>query len=130
MAGKEIMVDTNILIDYFRKTNKQNARLLQHFVEYDTIYISSITEFEIISGSTDAQLQFWDLMLARLKVLDFDVRVARKAADIVKQLKKKRKSIDKADLFIAATALVHKLTLDTENRKHFALIETLQLLPK
>lgn len=129
MAGKELMIDTNILIDYFRKDNKQNSRLVQHFVEYDRLYISSITEFELITGSTAAQLEFWNQMIGRLKVLEFDSRVARQAARVLNQLKAKRKSIDKPDLFIAATAIAHGLTLDTRNKKHFANIDGLTLLP-
>lgn len=129
MAGKKLMIDTNILIDYFRKTNKQNSRLVQHFMEYDRLYISSITEFELISGSTDAQLEFWNRMIARLEILDFDSKVARQAAAILNQLKAKRKSIDKPDLFIAATAMTHGLTLDTGNKKHFVNINDLVLLP-
>ncbi len=61
-------------------------------------------------------------------VLDFDSSAARQAAKIVQQLKRKRKSIDKPDLFIAATAIVHGLTLDTANRAHFEHIENLNLL--
>lgn len=123
------MVDTNILIDYFRKTNKQNSRLIQHFEVYETLCISSVTEFEVISGSTEAQLQFWNQMLGRMRVLDFDSRVARQAVAILKQLKSRRKSIDKPDLFIAATAMVYGLTLDTGNKKHFVHIDGLALLP-
>lgn len=67
-------------------------------------------------------------MLARFTVLDFDSRAARQAAVVVGQLKTKRKSIDKPDLFIAATAIVHSLALDTINRKHFIHIDDLGLL--
>jgi len=52
------MVDSTILIDYFRKTDKNNARLVTHFKNYNKLYISSITEFEVINGSTPAHLQF------------------------------------------------------------------------
>ncbi len=31
MADKKLMVDTSLLIDYFRKTDKNNARLVTHF---------------------------------------------------------------------------------------------------
>ncbi len=69
-------------------------------------------------------------MLTRFTVLDFDSKVARQAAIIVAQLKTKRKTIDKPDLFIAATALVHELALDTLNIKHFVHIDGLTLLNK
>lgn len=31
MADKELMVDSTILIDFFRKTDKDNSRLVSHF---------------------------------------------------------------------------------------------------
>jgi len=122
------MVDSSVLIDYFRKTDKSNSRLVSHFRIYDTLYISSITEFEVINGALPGQVQFWDQMLSRFTVLEFDSKAAREAAKIVKQLKSKRKTIDKPDLFIAATATVHGLTLDTSNQKHFIDIDNLSLL--
>lgn len=128
MADKKLMLDSTILIDYFRKTDKNNSRLVHHLQRYHLFYISSITEFEVINGATPAQLQFWNRMLEGFTVLDFDSRAAREASEIVRQLKAKRKSIDKPDLFIAATAVVNELTLDTFNRKHFVHIDNLDLL--
>ena len=124
------MVDSTILIDYFRKTDKINSKLVSHFKNYDQLYISSVTEFEVINGATQAHLQFWDGMLTRFAILDFDSKAARQAANIVAQLKTKRKTIDKPDLFIAATAVVNGLTLDTLNIKHFIHIDSLHLLTK
>lgn len=124
------MVDSTILIDYFRKTDKANSKLVTHFKNYDQLYISSVTEFEVVNGATRAHMQFWDGMLPRFTVLNFDSKTARQAAEIVAQLKNKRKTIDKPDLFIAATAVVNGLTLDTLNIKHFIHIDSLQLLTK
>jgi predicted nucleic acid-binding protein len=128
MADNGLMVDSSILIDYFRKTDKSKSRLISHFKNYGTLYISSITEFEVINGATTQHLAFWDGMLARFTILDFDTFAARKAAEIVASLKPKRKTIDKPDLFIAATAIVNGLDFDTLNRKHFIDVEGLNLL--
>lgn len=127
MADKRVMLDSTVLIEYFRKTDKNNARLVSHFKNFDKLYISSITEFEVINGAKPEHIQFWNTLLTRITPLDFDSRAARIAAEIVKQLKTKRKSIDKPDLFIAATALAHGLTLDTNNKKHFVHIDSLDL---
>jgi tRNA(fMet)-specific endonuclease VapC len=128
MANKQLMIDTTILIDYFRKTDKSNSRLVSHFRNFDQLFISSITEFEILNGATEIHKQFWDRLLSRLTVLDFDSKAAREAANIVAQLKPKRKTIDKPDLFIAATAIVNDLSFDTLNTKHFIDIDNLNLL--
>lgn len=115
MADKKLMVDTSLLIDYFRNTDKNNARLVTHFRIYRQLYISSITEFEVLNGAKQLHLDFWNGMLPRFTVLDFDSKTARQAAEITEQLKSKRKTIDKPDLFIAATAVVHGLHFDTLN---------------
>ena len=130
MVDKTLMVDSTILIDYFRKTDKNNSRLVDHFKNYDSLDVSSVTEFEVINGATSAHLQFWDIMLSRFIILNFDSKAARQAAEITRQLKVKRKSIDKPDLFIAATAFAHDLTLDTTNTKHFIDINNFTLLAK
>ena len=128
MADKELMIDTTILIDYFRKTDKANSKLVAHFKQYNHLYISSVTEFEVYNGATESHRIFWDNMILRLIVLNFDSGAAREAARIVERLKLKRKTIDKPDLFIAATAVAHGLTLDTLNVKHFIHIDRLKLL--
>ena len=79
---------------------------------------------------TKEQIDFWNNMLKGLIILDFNTKAARQAAAIVQQLKIKRKSIDKPDLFIAATAIANGLILDTTNKKHFEHIEVLNLLTK
>ncbi len=130
MADEKLMVDSTILIDYFRKTDKANSKLVSHFRKYGQLYISSVTEFEVINGATQTHLQFWEGMLTRFTILEFDSKAARQAARIVAELKVKRKTIDKPDLFIAATAVVNGLKLDTLNTKHFIHIESLHLLTK
>jgi predicted nucleic acid-binding protein len=128
MADKKLMVNTSLLIDYFRKTDKNKARLVSHFRNYGQLYISSITEFEVLNGAKQLHVEFWNGMLPRFTVLDFDSNSARQAVAITEQLKSKRKTIDKPDLFIAATAVAHGLHFDTLNIRHFTDIDKLQML--
>ena len=51
MEGKIILLDTGILIDYFRKTNKQNSIFHKLVAQYFVFGISVITHFEILRGS-------------------------------------------------------------------------------
>ncbi len=76
MADKKLIVDSTILIDYFRKTDKGNSRLVSHFKTYGQLYISTVTEFEVINGSASEHLQFWDKMLLRFTILEFDSNVS------------------------------------------------------
>jgi tRNA(fMet)-specific endonuclease VapC len=128
MAGKIALADTTILIDYFRKTDKANSAWIILFDKGYDFCISAITYFEIYSGATIHQIPFWASVLERTKVIPFDEAVAQVSVNINNQLKRKRKQIDKADLFIAATAISNNLPLATLNKKHFDRIEGLSLI--
>lgn len=128
MANQIILVDTSILIDLFRKTDKSNAALVSLVRQGYSYSISAITEYEIYTGTTSSQIDFWDNFLAKTTVLTFDKAVAKVAVDINKELKRKRKLIDIADLFIAATAISNNLPLATLNKKHFERIDGLTIL--
>ena len=52
MADQIALVDTTILIDYFRKTDKANAKLVALFDQNYDFSISAITHYEIYSGAT------------------------------------------------------------------------------
>ena len=119
MAKKLVLIDTSILIDFFRKSDKTNSRLLK-LVREDFIYcISAITEFEIHIGTTPDQTDYWEDFLFKTQILAFDKEVARVAVDIGKSLKKQSKLIGVADLFIAATAVHYRLPLATTKCKAF-----------
>ncbi|MEJ7770195.1 MAG: type II toxin-antitoxin system VapC family toxin [Chitinophagaceae bacterium] len=128
MANKIILVDTSILIDFYRKTDKANSvwiSLIRKGYEYS---ISVVTKYEIYSGAVQGQLAFWDSVLQVISVIPLDEAAVNTAVDINARLKQKRKQIDLADLFIAATAITHKLPLATLNRKHFDRIDELTII--
>jgi tRNA(fMet)-specific endonuclease VapC len=81
-----------------------------------------------LNGAKQVHLDFWNGMLPRFTVLDFDSKAARQAAAITEHLKAKRKTIDKPDLFIAAIAISNGLYFDTLNIRHFVHIENLLML--
>jgi len=127
MADKIIMVDTSILIDFYRKTDKANSVWVALVKQGYSFTISTITKYEIYSGATQSQLNFWNSILKAVNVLPFDEASVNKAVDINASLKQKRKQIDLADLFIAATAVNHNLLFATLNKKHFDRVEGLKI---
>lgn len=128
MADKIVLADTSILIDYFRKSDKSNSILVKLFRRGYDFCISSVTEYEIYSGATQAQLSFWDEVLKMTKVLAFDQLAVKVAVSTNNDLKRKRKQIAIADLFIASTAIAHDLPIATLNRKHFDRIDGLEIV--
>lgn len=128
MAEKIILADTSILIDFFRKTDKANSKLIALVREGYVFSISAITEYEIYSGAPASQQDYWQDFLKHIQVLPFDKDVVKVAVDINRILKRKRKQIDIADLFIAATAVCNNLPFATLNMKHFERIDNLQIV--
>ena len=128
MADKIILVDTSILIDYYRKTDKEKSAWITLVRQEYSFAISAITKYEIYSGVTPNQLTFWDNVLQAITIIPFDEMTVDTAVIINSALKKKRKQLDLADLFIAATAVAHGLPFATLNTKHFERIDTLNIV--
>ena len=128
MADNVILVDSSILIDYYRKTNKANSVWVSLIDKGYEFAISAITKYELYSGATKSQITFWDSILALISVIPFDEGCVDTAVQINAVLKQKRKQIDLADLFIAATAMTNNLPITTLNKKHFERIDGLSVV--
>ncbi|MGH2643120.1 MAG: type II toxin-antitoxin system VapC family toxin [Chitinophagaceae bacterium] len=128
MADNIVLLDTSILIDYYRKTDKNNALWISLIRQGYQFAISAITKYEIYSGATKSQLSFWGSILETIPVIALDENCVDTAVNINAELKKERKQIAIADLFIASTALTHKLPIATLNKKHFERINELHII--
>lgn len=128
MAHKVILIDTSILIDYYRKTDKTNSIWISLVRQGYEFAISVITKYEIYSGATQVQTEFWDNIFKNITIIPFEENCVDIAVVINADLKRKRKQIDLADLFIAATAISHNLMFATLNRKHFDRIDELLIV--
>jgi tRNA(fMet)-specific endonuclease VapC len=128
MENRRILVDTSVIIDFLRKSQKEKSWLWE-IKENDTCFISSITLFELLSGAkTDRHLEDIDKITKWIESIDFNDETATVAALIVRNLKERNQLIDYRDIFIAATAKYYHLTLATLNRNHFERIEGITLL--
>ncbi|GAA4412500.1 PIN domain-containing protein [Nibrella viscosa] len=127
MEDRGVLVDTSIFIQHIRAKNKSGTVLAS--LNASRLVLSSITVFELLIGAKDSQrkLEIWNL-LGGLDIQYVDVSVAEKAADIFVSLKAKNQLIEFRDIFIAATALVHRLPVVTLNVNHFERIDGLLIL--
>ena len=128
MADKIVLVDTSILIDYCRKTDKERSVWINLVRQGYSFCVSAVTKYEIYAGATPNQLTFWNSIFLAITFMPLDEISVDTAVAINSELKKKRKQIDLADLFIAATAIAHNLSLVTLNKKHFDRIDALILI--
>lgn len=129
MALKEALLDTSVLIEHFHERDKQATTFYRTVHSGVLPRISVLTRFEVMVGATPAQRRFWNDLMDRFFILAFDQRVADEAVRITQSVRKRGAGdIGMADLFIAATAVVHGLPLVTLNKKHFKRVEGLRLL--
>jgi predicted nucleic acid-binding protein len=123
-----ILLDTSVLIEMFRAKDKTATFFYRLSTDNNDFAISILTHYEILRGCNSIQSIFWKNFLKNIKVIPFDLSSSNVAIEIYKLLKSQNQMIDLADLFIAATAIAHNLTLATLNLKHFSRIPNLHIL--
>lgn len=124
-----ISIDSSVLIEYFRKSKKENSFLFILSKKGFQGFIASVAvHYEIYNEATEKQIPFWDNLFADILLIPYQLYINKTAVDITKQLKAKRKKIEFKDLLIAASALEHNLSLATINEKHFQGIDGLDLI--
>lgn len=128
MGKKTVMIDSCILIEYFRKADKSKNTWFKLVSSGFDLAMSVVVKYEIYSGATPQQINFWKDALAAVSVLPLEEHCVDEAVTINAQLKVARKQIEVADLLIAATAIANKMPLATLNKRHFERISILELI--
>jgi predicted nucleic acid-binding protein len=128
MESRIILLDTSILIDFYRKKDKSASAFIQIYNKQTQFVISAITHYEIYIGTSPDQVVFWNTFFSGITILPVDTEVSKTAVDIYSDLKKKSSLIDIADLLIAATAITHNYPCATLNKKHFARVDGLSII--
>lgn len=128
MAEKIILIDTSILIDFYRKKDKTKSFFYQLTNSYKLFAVSIITEYEVMIGNKAGNDNFWESFFDKVTILPFD-RVANQfAIKIFRQLKTDNKLIEIPDILIGATAMANNLPIATFNQKHFERIKGLKII--
>jgi len=112
--GERVLVDTDILIDYYRDRIDLPSR--------NIYFISTITLYEYIRGTTEPKLAK-KLLEESFTVIPLTNKVLLRASEIWQDLKKRGFLLDDRDLMIGTTAIVFKLKLLTKNVKYFNRLE-------
>lgn len=123
-----ILLDSSVLIDLFRKKDKQKSFFFKLLDKEENFAISSITHYEIGVGNKKSNSDYWNDLYNNLTVIPFDENCSETAIEIYLDLRKKNRLIDLADLLIGATSVTHGITLATLNKKHFDRIVNIELI--
>ena len=124
------LLDTNILIYYFRDEGEVAGKLLSKLPS--EVAIPSIVIYELergIAKSTSPRKRARQLesLVESIQVLPFGSQEAKAAARISRDLELAGMSISPFDTLIAGTALSNKAILVTNNQKEFARVKGLRL---
>jgi tRNA(fMet)-specific endonuclease VapC len=127
-----ILIDTSVLIDAER-----DSRVLEQLPVDARHSISVITVSELLHGVHRAapdhirirRQVVVEALLGAIEQLPITSRIARLHAQIWAELQTKGEVIGAYDLWIAATALAHGLTLASVNASEFKRVSALELLP-
>ncbi len=88
MEYRRILVDTSIFVQYLRTKNKEKTELFNLSSEA-TLFISTVTLFELYAGATNQQK--WDdvkILTNDLPILPFTIDLAKFAGKIFFRFKK------------------------------------------
>ena len=129
MDNSRVLIDTSIIIEYFRKKKKEETTLYTLCAASQEIVVSAITVFEVFVGSNPKNEQDIKELFERFTIISFDEKIAKIASREHQILKRQNKIIELRDLFIGATAIAAKLPLATLNPKHFKRLSKITIIP-
>jgi predicted nucleic acid-binding protein len=123
VGENQLLVDTDILIAYL------NHKAYRTYLENpkNRIYYSAITKKELLSkqGLRASERQAILTLLHRFRLIRLDQRISSEYS----RLRLTHPSLQRGDALIAASALVRRLPLLTQNLRHFRVVKALVLLP-
>ena len=129
----KFLLDTNVISELARLDPSQAVISWLDRISEDLLYISVVTLAELHhgveklpTGAKRSRLHIWlsEALPDRFegRILPVDARVAQHWGVVVAQCENRRHAMETMDALLAATALIHKLTLATRNTRHFPIM--------
>ncbi len=121
--ARPILLDTDILVDFFRGHSKAAAYVNAHSAR---IILSSIVVAELYAGvKGDAEQVVLDNFVSLFRVVPVSTEIA-KSGGIYKRDYAKSHSVGLADAILVATAEAENAELKTLNTKHYPMLRDLR----
>jgi tRNA(fMet)-specific endonuclease VapC len=128
---KASLLDTDILSEFLRGNPRVIEKVTEHVIEYGFVSLSIITYYEILNGllykDAKKQLVIFEEFVSLNKVIPLTLPMAKTAATIQSELRKKGREIGHTDTLIAGIAITSELLLITNNTDHFNRIKGLEI---
>ena len=119
--------DANTLIYYFKGNPNVVRRVLA--TQPQDLAIPAVVLYELEVGTADvcARREVLNALMRVCRILPFEDRAAKRAAEIRKELGQRGQTIGPLDILIAATAITNGATLLTHNTAEFSRVPGLLL---
>ncbi|MDP6522663.1 MAG: PIN domain-containing protein [Kiritimatiellia bacterium] len=117
-----ILIDTSAWIDFLRRHGDPatKSRVAAYIELGDAAYCGPV-EFELLTGARPREISDVKAALSFSTLLPFPQACWQHSAEIEKQLRSKGVTIPRDDIFVAAAALHHEVSLFTHD-PHFTLM--------
>ena len=128
---KAAIVDTDTISYFFRNNADTVAKLDEYLQEHGFVYLSVVAYYEVLNGlyfkDAKNQIAQFEKFVKLNEVLPLTDKIAKTSAKIYADLRKKGQTVGHNDVLIAGTAIIHNLTLITNNVSHFSRIDGLDI---
>jgi len=126
------LLDTDTVSEILKQRNRSVRRRASGYLQqHEKFTFSEFTWYEVLRGLQEKnalkQVEYFEIFANHSDIKPIDTAVLRRAATLWSAARIAGQPHNDADLIIAATGLVHGLTLVTGNTKHFEWIEGLKL---
>ncbi len=121
-----IVADTDVLIDALNGKEPARSRIAAG-IESGALATTTVTLFELLSGTRADEREVVRDLLAALAVLPFDAAAGEESAAVRRDLEAAGQGIGMADYQIAGICLARSAPLLTRNRRHFERVPGLVL---
>jgi tRNA(fMet)-specific endonuclease VapC len=125
------LVDTDILSYYFKQDPQIVRAVAQYLSGFDQLNISLVTYYEVVAGlkfkRAQQQLKLFEDFVRDHHVINITRRSVIISGEIYASLRWKGIIIGTSDTLIAGMAIENNLSLVTNNKRHFELIDGLKI---
>ena len=123
------LIDADVVSAHLRGRANVTSRLLQHTgrLAMSTVTLAELQTWLHRQNTPQRYRDGLALLKAEFELLAVDEAVANRFGEIGGKLLDRGQTVATPDLLIAATALVHDLTLVTGNVRHFSAIDGLRI---
>ena len=115
------LLDTNIIIEIIRKNRWMAQKLNQTIALGISVFSITLVYYEVQRGivytQATGQAQRLTAVLQNVAILGVDsFQLLNKAAEVYSVLRKKGQTVEDVDIFVMAAALLHNLTVVTNDQ--------------